>query len=624
VGTAGKGRVTMAAMVLVAGLALCQQSAGAGARINGVAGWLEAVNWYRAASGLSPVVEDTTGNAAIAAHLEYLKSTPASLRTGQYANAHSENPASPHYTQAGAAAGGSSNLTSGSSSERGAIDSWMAAPFHAVGILRPNLQKVSFARDETGAAGLNVLQGLAPNPPARTEPVIFPGRIGSVHLTSFRGENPNPLETCGYSSSGLPLIAMLPHAPDPALSAELVDAAGTTLSSEGDSLCVVTANNYKSSDAVYGPTGKNILQGANAVFVIPRASLVSGGRYTARIRQPNRPDVQWSFYVSGVAGAKEAAGSVTRIHVSDSGATTVFGNLTVTQPEGEGFTTAYPCSEGRPLASNNNYLPGQTTPNFAVVRADSGGDLCVYTLARSHVIWDQVGQTTAFATSNATRKLDTRTTAKVGAGEFVRVHVSEGAATVLGNLTVTQPEGEGFTTVWPCTEARPLASNNNYLAGQTTPNFVAARADAAGDICLYTLVAAHLVWDQVGQTTAFPTANASRKIDTRDQAKPAAGGVVKVHVSEGAATVLGTLTVTQPDSEGFTTAYPCSEGRPVASNNNYLPGQTTPNFVVARSDAAGDLCLYTLSSAHLIWDQVGQTTTFSTGSPRRLFDSRQD
>ena len=611
-------------MVLAAGLAIAQQGATAGPRINGVAGWLEAVNWYRAASGLPPVVEDVPRNAAIAAHLNYLKSTPASLKTGQYANAHSENPDSPHYTPEGAAAGRSSNLTPGSSSERGAIDGWMTAPFHAIGILRPGLKKVAFARDETGAAGLDVLPGLSQPVPARTEPVLFPGRIGSVHLTSFRGESPNPLETCGYASSGLPLVAMLTEAPDPAISAELADAAGNTVTTAGDGLCVVTADTYKSSDAVYGPTGKSILAGDKAVFVIPRAPLVTGGRYTARIRQPNRPDVQWTFYVSGVAGAKEAAGSITRLHVSDSGAATVFGNLTVTQPEGEGYTTAYPCAEGRPLASNNNYLPGETTPNFAVVRADSAGDLCVYTLAPSHIIWDQVGQTNAFATSNATRKLDTRTTAKVGAGEFVKVHVSEGSATVLGNLTVTQPEGEGFTTVWPCAEIRPLASNNNYLSGQTTPNFVVTRSDAAGDVCFYTLAPAHLIWDQVGQTTAFATTNASRKVDTRDGAKPVAGGVVKVHVSEGSATVLGTLTVTQPESEGFTTAYPCSEGRPVASNNNYVPGQTTPNFVMARSDASGDLCLYTLSAAHLIWDQVGQTTAFPTGLPRRLVDSRND
>ena len=66
------------------------------------AGWLDRVNAYRAASGLSEVVETPEWSDGIRKHLEYLKHTPSSLRTGAYANAHYENPESPYYTKEGA------------------------------------------------------------------------------------------------------------------------------------------------------------------------------------------------------------------------------------------------------------------------------------------------------------------------------------------------------------------------------------------------------------------------------------------------------------------------------------------------------------------------------------------
>jgi hypothetical protein len=60
-----------------------------------------------------------------------------------------------------------------------------------------------------------------------------------------------------------------------------------------------------------------------------------------------------------------------------------------------------------------------------------------------------------------------------------------------------------------------LASNNNYVWGQTIPNFVAVRPDANGDICLFTTASAHLIWDQVAETTAVSAHNANRIYDTR-------------------------------------------------------------------------------------------------------------
>jgi hypothetical protein len=100
------------------------------------------------------------------------------------------------------------------------------------------------------------------------------------------------------------------------------------------------------------------------------------------------------------------------------------------------------------------------------------------------------------------------------------------------------------------------------------------------------------------------------------------GRTVTVHVAPGAQTVLANLTVTGTTGAGHTTVYPCLAGRPSASNSNYVAGQTVANFVVAPSDANGDLCIYTSGAAQLIWDQVGATTAFPVNNAARLLDTR--
>ena len=53
----------------------------------------------------------------------------------------------------------------------------------------------------------------------------------------------------------------------------------------------------------------------------------------------------------------------------------------------------------------------------------------------------------------------------------------------------------GFVTVYRCGESIPLASNLNFVAGETVANAVLAPVDADGDICIVSLVDTHLVVD---------------------------------------------------------------------------------------------------------------------------------
>jgi hypothetical protein len=260
--------------------------------------WLGRINEIRTASQLPPVVEERAWSAGILAHLNYLWNTPSDLTEG--VSLHSENPASPYYTPEGAKEGESSDLGDGKTNVE-AIDNWLAAPFHAIGMLRPGLEKVAFARvPSTGNAGLDVISGINYEIPPKL--VLFPGPDSTIDLAHYIGESPPPIETClaehpgaDYDSAGLPLIALLTESPAPDLSATLTLPDGTQVSSDGNDLCVVTASTFVTRDTIYGPTGSSILSFDNAVFLVPRLPLVSG-RYSVTISQPGKPDIAWSFY----------------------------------------------------------------------------------------------------------------------------------------------------------------------------------------------------------------------------------------------------------------------------------------------------------------------------------------
>lgn len=267
------------------------------------AGWLETMNYYRAASGVKAVTSDNTLTKAIATHLNYLIKTDKVLRGGVYASPHTENPASPYYSPEGEAAGKASNIISEGSvdeNEAGAIDGWMTAPFHAVGILRETLKNsalaMATAENDRTYWGLNVIAGLSPSA-TRTKNILFPGDGSTVRLSRFESESPDPREGCAgdiRSYIGLPIFASLLKDPTKDVTAEVIDANGKSLS--GDELCVQTQYTFKSTDSVMGPSGAKAFSGDNLVIIIPRDPLLRGN-YKVRIKQGGVADIAWSFTV---------------------------------------------------------------------------------------------------------------------------------------------------------------------------------------------------------------------------------------------------------------------------------------------------------------------------------------
>jgi hypothetical protein len=295
--TAAAGTVIIGLAAAATGPASASITATARART-----WLQEINYYRVGAGLKPVTANPAWNRGILNHLRYLAYTPKKYLTGEYASVHTENPKSPYYTKSGALEGSRSDLiVGGNYGALGDIDLWLTAPFHAIGMLRPDLTKVAFA-DGYGSAGLDVIGGLTygnPDP----KPVLFPGNHVTTNLTSYAGgELPNPLQSCHFSKAarakpiGLPLIALLPATPSRSLVATLAWPGGHLERTNAGSLCLVDQFTYHSTDKIYGPTGKEILVDGNAVLLFPIGTLTPGS-YRATIHDGAKHTYTWTFKV---------------------------------------------------------------------------------------------------------------------------------------------------------------------------------------------------------------------------------------------------------------------------------------------------------------------------------------
>ena len=224
-----------------------------------------------------------------------------------------------------------------------------------------------------------------------------------------------------------------------------------------------------------------------------------------------------------------ALGAATAIPV-DVGAVAL--NVTAVEPTDPGYITVWPCEAGRPNASNLNFMPGDIIANGVIAPAGSSGVVCAFSSAPTHMIVDLAGwfPGDTFTGMTPTRLLDTRDGggAKVPTGGVVEVETrrpglatSSDAAALSLNVTVTEAEGPGYLTVWPCDVDRPNASNLNYVAGQTIANNVMTTIGASGKVCAFASAPTHVIVDIAGwvngsgEKTTFSGVKPTRVGDTR-------------------------------------------------------------------------------------------------------------
>lgn len=361
---------------------------------------------------------------------------------------------------------------------------------------------------------------------------------------------------------------------------------------------------------------------------------------------------------TGTGGVAAALGPATTIDlqvaghggVPASGVSAVALNVTVTQPTGDGYLTAYPTGTTRPVVSNLNFTPGDTVPNLVVVRLGAGGRVSMFNATgSSHLVVDVTGWYSDAGTGNEgryqalvpARVLDTRVGigggARLGPGASVEVQVSgsgglpaAGAAAAVLNLTATEPTATSFVTVHPTGEARPLASNLNFDAGETVANRVMAKLGAGGRVTIYNgSGSVDLIVDVGGWYTEASVAGATgsytpldpvRIVDTRlglgGVLGPTGGGTtVAMQVAgqggvpvTGVSAVILNVTAVGPVAGGWLALYPTGAPQPNASDLNVAPGQTRANLVVVRVGADGKVNVFSSVATHFIFDVAGWYT----------------
>jgi hypothetical protein len=255
--------------------------------------WLGRINYYRSLARVSPVAENGSLDAAATNHARYMVANGVVT--------HSEDPSNPRYTGSGAAAGEASDVSgfSWSVGDAQAIDTWMAAPFHAVAILDPGLRQVGYGSFHGGgpvSTGTDLYFGAGRGAAGGASfPVMWPsdGSTISLHQVTSN-EFPDPLSSCpGYgTSAGLPLLLLL----GPGVGARVGDHA-LTQNGRGVESCVVDAAGYVNSNASLQGLGRAILGEYGTIVIIPRQPLAAGSLYTVSVTADGHT-YTWSFHVS--------------------------------------------------------------------------------------------------------------------------------------------------------------------------------------------------------------------------------------------------------------------------------------------------------------------------------------
>jgi hypothetical protein len=319
-------------------------------------------------------------------------------------------------------------------------------------------------------------------------------------------------------------------------------------------------------------------------------------------------------------------------------ATAVVLNVTTTNCTAPSYITAYPGGTSVPLASNLNFTAGQTIANLVTVPIGLNGGVGIYNHSgRADVIVDLEGYFVPGAAPstglynpvaparltdtrpgsgqpNSGNTLSTGTTRVVQVDGVGGVPVS-GVSSVVLNVTAVNPWLPSFLTAFADGTPRPLASNLNFTPGRAVPNRVIVPVSAGGKVDIFNQQGrVDVVVDVGGWFTGpggttgwrFTAVQPTRFADTRPgSGAPLAsstlstGSTVSVPAaglagvpSSGVVAVAANVTVTDTNHSSFLTVYPDTTVRPLASDLNWVPGQTVPNLAITQLGSDGALAVY--------------------------------
>ena len=308
----------------------------------------------------------------------------------------------------------------------------------------------------------------------------------------------------------------------------------------------------------------------------------------------------------------------------------------------------------------------------APVGTIGNGDLAIRDLAVEIQIDDAASQYTGLA--SPARLVDTRLTTTIGLGKLdaggtlvVGVAGTNGipanATAAILNVTVTQPDAGGFTTVYPTGTAMPTTSTVNVDGpGQTAAALATVPLGSNGSVNVFSERGSQIIVDVVGYygpavsaAGRFVPLTPSRLLDTRNGTGVSGGGTAKVGANQtielqvtgrggvpaldpanptNVSAAIVNVTATQTTAPGFFTAFPGGTIQPTASTLNASEtDETIANLAVVKVGPAGTIQLLSEAGGHLIVDVVGYVTgnanalatqrgLFVPVTPSRLADTR--
>ena len=478
-----------------------------------------------------------------------------------------------------------------------------------------------------------------PDPPANVVAIAGDGTADVYWSESMAGNVPVTSYSVTPTIDGVPLAPTTISGSPPPTHARI-----TGLTPGVGYRFTVSALNIIGPSATSAPSDVAV-PGRGQFHPLPPARILDTRNGTGGVPQRKlRPLDTLTVPVTGIGG------------VPPSGVAAVVLNVTVTNTTTPGYLTVYPNGVPHPLASNLNWVAGQTVPNLVEVAVGTSGAVTVFNPAGStDVIFDVAGYVATpaeppgadglFTPVVPKRVLDTRdgtgevSNRPVGPGQTISIRVagtpnipSTGVGAVVLNVTVTGATQPSYLTVFPAGTTRPNASNLNFVGGQTVPNRVIVKVGdlngTAGWVSFFNRAGSTQVIADVGgwftdngnaaaTGSRFVGMTPTRILDTRDgtggfTAPLGPGGSIALPVAGragvpvGATAVVANVTVTDTTTASYLTAWPDGDTRPNASDLNWVAGRTVPNLVIVKLGSNGKLDLFNAAgSTNIVVDVVG-------------------
>lgn len=380
------------------------------------------------------------------------------------------------------------------------------------------------------------------------------------------------------------------------------------------------------------------------------------------------------------------------------GAAAVALNVTAVDATASGFLTVYPAGEATPLESVLNFEPGApgcttvdcVVPNLVISQLSSANQVVVYngSTGTVNVVVDLEGYFNTAATTIGVagryvalppaRLADTRCgdipvgagadcaaehipaanagLSAVAGGQTIAVAVAgdagvpaTGAEAAVVQLTATNTTANGYLTAYPGGTSRPLASNVNWVRGQTAstraivplgPNgainvynyaghtdvavdvvgYFTSSASTATSAALFTPIPPGRITDTrlgSGQANAGDTLGSGSQLTVAVAGATAGGLVIPAEVDGNPTAAVLNVTEATDTASSYLTVTPSAVTPPAGTSDvNFSPGQTTANTDLATLSSSGTISVYNYAgNTNVAIDAFGYFTVPPSNAP---------